>query len=96
MKTGIAILFLAMFMATYCHKVPSQRPLEIMSVHQKKILKKVLHPGIDLVRIFAISELERFAPAIMYTLGIPQQMSLTRSLNMPTRPLNILSKEEGD
>jgi hypothetical protein len=41
-----------------------------MSADQKHILKKVLHAGIDLVRVCVIAELESQAPAILYTLGI--------------------------
>jgi hypothetical protein len=69
MKTSIAILFLAMFMATNCASVPSQRRLG-MTPAQKNILKKVLHAGVDLAKTCAIAELSSKVPVVLKTLGV--------------------------
>jgi hypothetical protein len=69
MKTSIAILFLAMFMATNCASVPSQRRLGLDAAH-KAIIKKVLHAGIDLIRVCATAELTSRSPEILKKLGV--------------------------
>ena len=69
MKSFIAILFLAMFMATNCASAPAPRRMG-MSPAQKTILKKVLKAGVDFIKTCATAELASKIPAPLVKMGL--------------------------
>ena len=69
MKSFIAILFLAMFMATNCASAPAPRRMG-MSPAQKTILKKVLKAGVDFIKTCAVAELASKIPAPLVKMGL--------------------------
>ena len=69
MKSFIAILFLAMFMATNCASAPAARRMG-MSPAQKTILKKVLKAGVDFIKTCATAELASKIPAPLVKMGL--------------------------
>jgi hypothetical protein len=91
MKTSIAILFLAMFMATNCASVPSQRRLG-MTPAQKNILKKVLHAGVSLAKSCAIAELSSKVPAVLKKLGVSPEIVFTAIGKLADRAIDHLLK----
>lgn len=89
MKTGIAIIFLAMFMATNCASVTSQRRLG-MTAGQKNTLKAVLKAGIDLSRVCAIAELESKFPTILVKLGVTPAVVVDAIANLANKAVDQL------